>query len=418
MTIETVVGRPVLTIAGETLDSLAGGAVIPPLVSVVVIAWNHERFVEAAIASIRGQDYAAIECVVVDNGSSDGTAAAIARAVGDDPRFTVVLRNENAGQLGAFIDVFDRLRGEFVTIVDSDDLIFSNAIATHVQVQLALPQKVAITSGAIIQIGGDGQAFHRHRPDVAPRSARSVFSEPAIRVASISDEQYDELSRRVTLVPAELPGWHWSPGSAILYRRATIAAILPRRQLTTRLYADGYLASLCHALHGSAAIHLPLSAWRTHGGNEMGAGITSTYNNAKPGLAAMKRALNGERLRRALADPKHTDALVPGRYWTFVDVAAGLFGWQQIDQNEVVPMFAASYPDLIELFGIPRTLMQIAKRVPLRSALRIVRDATGRAPSPAERAAILTAVAARKARDAATILAPRNWARARRLFAG
>jgi hypothetical protein len=65
-------------------------AVAGPLVSVIVPARDEERGIGRAIASLRALDYPALEVVVVDDESRDGTLAAARAAAGDDPRVRVL----------------------------------------------------------------------------------------------------------------------------------------------------------------------------------------------------------------------------------------------------------------------------------------------------------------------------------------
>jgi glycosyltransferase involved in cell wall biosynthesis len=411
------IALPELTIAGETFNTLAGGALKPPLVSIVVISWNHERFVEAAIGSIRRQTYTEFECVFVDNASSDGTLEAARRAIGDDPRFTIVERTANAGQLGAFLEVFDRLGGEFVLIVDSDDLIFSNDLATHVQVHLALRSPAAVSAGAIVEIGPDDRALHTFRPDPAKGSSKAAFVQHPIRVPCVSDEQYRELTDHVLTVPPQVAGWLWAHGTAIVYRRSAIAAILPVRPPADRLYADGYLAPLCHGLYGSALIDLPLSAWRIHGANESGTGVLGGATWDKPGVLAVIDGLNRERLARALAEPERLGRLVSGHYWYFVDAAVGPAGWHKMRQDDVLAIFTASYPALARAFGMPRALSHMARRIPFGMARRAVSDSMGRPLTPSENLVLVSSAVPRHMRLLADNLAT-AWSRLRRLFGG
>src|SRR5688500_14289490 len=95
----------------------------PPLVSVVMANWNYAEYIGAALRSIREQDYSLFECIVVDNGSSDGSVDIIKRHIDGDPRFSLVELSENLGQLNAVLHVFDRLKGGFVVFADADDVL-------------------------------------------------------------------------------------------------------------------------------------------------------------------------------------------------------------------------------------------------------------------------------------------------------
>ena len=90
-----------------------------PRISVLIDTYNHERYIEQAIVSVLEQDFPAkdIEIVVVDDGSTDGTAAIIQKFV---PRVRY-LRLKNGGQASAYNATFPELRGHIVSFLDGDD---------------------------------------------------------------------------------------------------------------------------------------------------------------------------------------------------------------------------------------------------------------------------------------------------------
>lgn len=88
------------------------------LVSVIIPVYNGERFLAAAIESVLGQNHRPLEVLVVDDGSTDGSAA-IARAFG--PPVTC-LGQANAGMGGARNSGVNASRGDFIAFLDADDL--------------------------------------------------------------------------------------------------------------------------------------------------------------------------------------------------------------------------------------------------------------------------------------------------------
>ncbi|GHU04143.1 hypothetical protein FACS1894205_1870 [Alphaproteobacteria bacterium] len=104
---------------------------IPGLASVIVPAYNHEKYVGAAIASVIAQTYRNIELLVLDDGSPDGTWEAI-KATEDACRARFVRvefwRQPNLGVWPTLNSLLDRARGEYVTRLDSDDLMRPNSI--------------------------------------------------------------------------------------------------------------------------------------------------------------------------------------------------------------------------------------------------------------------------------------------------
>ncbi len=89
-----------------------------PLISVVMPAYNHERFVGAAVDSALGQTFGDIELVVVDDGSTDSTGDVIHQR--RDPRLSYH-RQANADAYNALNAGIARARGEWIAILNSDD---------------------------------------------------------------------------------------------------------------------------------------------------------------------------------------------------------------------------------------------------------------------------------------------------------
>lgn len=90
-----------------------------PLVSVIVPAYQAQATLGGAISGILTQSYPNVECVVVDDGSTDRTAA-VAEAFGPPVR---VIRQENAGTAAARNAAIAQAHGEFIALCDSDDIL-------------------------------------------------------------------------------------------------------------------------------------------------------------------------------------------------------------------------------------------------------------------------------------------------------
>jgi glycosyltransferase involved in cell wall biosynthesis len=86
-------------------------------VSVVVPAHNAEAYLGGALDALATQDYPEVEVVVVDDGSTDGTAEVARRHHG-----VVLVQQENAGPSAARNAGIERSHGDLVTFCDADDL--------------------------------------------------------------------------------------------------------------------------------------------------------------------------------------------------------------------------------------------------------------------------------------------------------
>lgn len=101
-----------------------------PIVSVAMKAYNHAPFVGQAVRSILDQTFADFEFVITDDGSSDATPEIIAGF--DDPRIRFERFPENRGIAAAMHATVSRSRGEFIAIMNSDDVSMPNRLERQV----------------------------------------------------------------------------------------------------------------------------------------------------------------------------------------------------------------------------------------------------------------------------------------------
>ena len=94
----------------------------PPRVSVVMPAYNHERFVVKALDSVVAQSVRDLEIVAVDDGSLDRTATLLDEYIARAPMAMTLVRQSNQGAFAAINHGLALARGEFVAILNSDDM--------------------------------------------------------------------------------------------------------------------------------------------------------------------------------------------------------------------------------------------------------------------------------------------------------
>ena len=102
------------------------------LVSVVVPAYNAGATIDATLDSVRAQSYRHLEILVVDDGSSDDTAARVERHAAADPRVRL-LRQPNAGVAAARNLGLRAARGAYVAPIDADDLWHPHKVERQVR---------------------------------------------------------------------------------------------------------------------------------------------------------------------------------------------------------------------------------------------------------------------------------------------
>lgn len=101
-----------------------------PLVTVLVNNFNYETFISQAIDSVLNQDYKNIEIIVVDDGSTDGSA----KIINSYGQQVIPVFKKNGGQASAFNSGFEKSKGDIVCFLDADDTFILNKISTLVKI--------------------------------------------------------------------------------------------------------------------------------------------------------------------------------------------------------------------------------------------------------------------------------------------
>lgn len=128
-----------------------GWATARPRVSVIIIFLNAERFIEEAIASVLAQDYADLELILVDDGSSEACES-LAKSYAE--RFAPFVRYAcHAGHVNRGMSATRNLglslaRGEFVAFIDADDVWSPSKLREQLQIMEAYP-KLGMVCGSV-----------------------------------------------------------------------------------------------------------------------------------------------------------------------------------------------------------------------------------------------------------------------------
>lgn len=100
-----------------------------PTVSVVMANHNGVRHIESAMRSVLAQNLRDIELIVVDDASTDESLAVVGRVAADDRRVVVLTQPRNLGPAAARNRALEAARGQWIAIVDSDDLLEPDRLA-------------------------------------------------------------------------------------------------------------------------------------------------------------------------------------------------------------------------------------------------------------------------------------------------
>ena len=135
----------------------------PPKVTVFVPVYNREAYIGAAIESILGQSFSHFEILLVDDGSTDRSVEVLRSY--DDPRLRVVCHEHNLGIPQTRNHGLELAQGEYIALLDSDDI----AQPDRLQYQVAFLDR----HPDIVQVGG-----WVRRVDTTGRLLKQVKQQP------------------------------------------------------------------------------------------------------------------------------------------------------------------------------------------------------------------------------------------------
>lgn len=162
--------------------------------------YNAADYLQEAIDSILNQSFTSFEFIIVDDGSSDGSAGIVENR--SDPRIKLIRNDVNLGLAKSLNIALGASRGDYVARMDSDDISLPHRLEKQVGFMDSHPE-VGI-SGTWIRYFGAGQAVLRPPTDHATLVAALVFGPPLVHPAVIMrrslvekhDLQYDSTFKR------------------------------------------------------------------------------------------------------------------------------------------------------------------------------------------------------------------------------
>ncbi len=116
-----------------------------PRLSVIIASYNAASTIGAAVASVLDQRDVPLECIVVDDGSTDATASIVEGFAARDPRLVALRLEGNHGVSVARNTALDIARGEWLAFLDADDRLRPGALGTMLR---------AADAGALLVVVG------------------------------------------------------------------------------------------------------------------------------------------------------------------------------------------------------------------------------------------------------------------------
>jgi glycosyltransferase involved in cell wall biosynthesis len=365
-----------------------------PLVSVIIVNFNYGRFLGAAVDSVFGQTYPNIECIVVENGSTDESAGVLHAIEARYVNIKTIYWVENDGQTKAILAGLAASSGPYVIFLDADDFLLPDCVDTHIFVHLSLRIHAGFTSGDMFQLASDQvvlgteQAFNRvmkTRRGINPRVVRP-FRHPFGETWPRSD--FDRGVLETLRFVGASSEWIWSPTSGNCFRRDALNLIADNPELQNlKIGTDLYLCLAVNAISGSVLIDKPLAVYRLHGANRY-----SQRPQLDNVLSCEPGGIDNHDAKARAALVSHLAARASrfaGRGWTGIeylwllwrmdcpDPSSSAEGWARRSRGAAA--IVNNYDSISQLLGRWRVKIWLALRlVPWRVIAALGKNRTGR----------------------------------------
>lgn len=214
-----------------------------PLISVLIANYNYAGYIGRAIKSVLNQTYQNFEIIVCDDGSKDNSLEVVGKYASIDSRIKVIAK-DNGGQASALNAAFFASKGNIVSILDADDMWFSDRLARVKDAFLSEPQA--------------GFVYHRLRIVDENGKTLRVFPKTSLLVNGWVLPQLNQ--RWVAPV---------APASSISLHRSVAEQVFPLPE-AFRSLADAVVAARSAVIAVCKSMPEPLGIWQQHGDNTTG----------------------------------------------------------------------------------------------------------------------------------------------------
>ena len=153
------------------------------LISVIMAAYNAEKTIESAIRSVLEQSYSEWELIVVNDCSTDKTSEIVTRLMDGDKRIHLINNEKNAGVSITRKNGLECSSGEWIAILDSDDLWAPDKLEKQMKLASEKNAELVYTGSAFISSDGSSINWVLHVPETI--SYRKLLKQNLVSNSSV-----------------------------------------------------------------------------------------------------------------------------------------------------------------------------------------------------------------------------------------
>ena len=237
-----------------------------PLVSVILSSYNYDQYVGEAIDSVFHQTYKPLELIVVDDGSRDRSFEVIEEKAKDSPIPMTPLRQENRGQANAWNHAFEKVQGEVVCFLDSDDYWSASKVEEMVH---------------LVALRPDGGVY-QHQLENEEGVVKQRYLNSGDFFADWRKRRRMNLAITQSLISPCVPS------SGLVFRKEVLDKIFPVPEIL-KTCPDAFLTRTAPAFGPIVSLPVTLGYWRDHEDN---AGKQETFGYLEFWIPVIMPTLN------------------------------------------------------------------------------------------------------------------------------
>ncbi|MBR1908086.1 glycosyltransferase family 2 protein [bacterium] len=225
-------------------------------VTFIVSSYNYEKFIEQTLNSIKNQTYKNFEIIVVDDFSTDNSVSIIQNYINNNPdlKISLIRHDKNYGQFKSILTGLEKANGEFISFIDSDDIIYE----TYAETLLKLHTK---TNAGFVSC----KAKEIISPEKNDLQTKNILQKDFIRENSV---EQDTLIKYKNIEQKPFGGWFWHPMTSTMFKKKSVEIILNYKNTDDwKICPDKFIFNLINLIDGSITVDIELFGKRKHENN-------------------------------------------------------------------------------------------------------------------------------------------------------
>ena len=253
-----------------------------PKISIIINFYNLGEYISDCISSILQQEYTNWEIIIVNDGSNKENSQIVNRVKHE--KIKILNLKENCGQLCSFMKGLKFATGEFVCMIDADDVLLPNYLSTLLYIHLR--NNVAFVSSACGEINDKNELVSLNYVNNPIKECVENPSQVLIENLFNTNQAYT--IQKLNIKKAPFGSWEWNPSSSAMFRKSALDILkyYPDKDFW-KTGADKVVFSLAHLIGGSINTSAVCYLYRHH-----------KKNNSKTTLSTgNKKYLNEEYIK-------------------------------------------------------------------------------------------------------------------------